>query len=281
MSLKDLLVKNDFRFKKAFGQNFLTDETLLSSIAEKSGAGKDDTVLEIGVGAGTLTKQLASRVKKVVGYEIDQHLRPVLKESLASFNNIQVIFKDVLKVKTKDLEEEIGDDYFLVANLPYYITTPLIMRFVGEAERCKGITVMIQEEVALRLCAKENTPDYGAITVAIDAFCDAEIIERAPRTMFYPQPNVDSAVVKITFVGNKYGVLDREVFKSVVKSAFLMRRKTLVNNLISSFGLQRPFAEEILKECNIDISVRGEALSTKQFVLLSNTIANKNLKAKV
>ncbi|MBO7377969.1 MAG: ribosomal RNA small subunit methyltransferase A [Clostridia bacterium] len=208
MALKEILSRHGFRFNKRFGQNFISDGNLLSSIVALSGAGENDTVVEIGVGAGTLTREIAARAKRVVGYEIDKNLKPVLEETLAGTENAEVVFKDFMRVKTADFEEEIGEEYIVIANLPYYITTPVIMKFVEEARRCRRLVIMVQEEVALRLCARENTPEYGAITASIGVTGDAQIVKKVSRSAFFPTPNVDSAVVRIDLCPPKYGVTD-------------------------------------------------------------------------
>ncbi|MGN1234434.1 MAG: 16S rRNA (adenine(1518)-N(6)/adenine(1519)-N(6))-dimethyltransferase RsmA, partial [Christensenellaceae bacterium] len=195
--VKTVLTESGFRFKKQFGQNFLTDGELLASIAEAAGVTKDSVVVEIGPGAGTLTRELAKRAKQVYAFEIDADLKPVLSRTLSGCDNVEVIFRDFMKTDLAAFEEEIGD-YLVVANIPYYITTPLVMRFLEEGKRVRSISVMIQEEVAERFCAEENTPEYGAITANIALRGSARIVKRVPRTLFYPAPNVDSAVVKMT-----------------------------------------------------------------------------------
>jgi len=275
MSLKDVLIRHGFRFNKKFGQNFISDGNLLSSIAELSGVTKDDTVVEIGVGAGTLTRETALRCKRVIGYEIDENLRPVLAETLSGVENAEIVFKDFMKVKTADFEDEIGSDYIVIANLPYYITTPVIMKFIEEATRCKRLVIMVQEEVALRLCAAEDTPDYGAITASVRIVGDAKIVKRVPRSMFYPVPNVDSAVVRIDMCPPKYGVSDLPLYRKTVRVAFASRRKTLANNLMQGFGLSRADAEEVIVRSGIDVKARGETLSDRAFAVLSENLAEK------
>lgn len=276
MSLKEILIKHGFHFNKRFGQNFISDSNLLLSIASLSGVTKNDTVVEIGVGAGTLTKEVAGFAKRVIGYEIDGNLRPVLSETLSGVENAEVVFKDFMKVKTEDFEEEIGEDYIVIANLPYYITTPVIMKFIEEATHCKRLVIMVQEEVALRLCAEENTPDYGGITASVGIVGEAKIVKRVPRNMFYPVPNVDSAVVRIDIVGAKHGVLDLPLYRKVVRTAFLSRRKTLANNLMQSMGYTRQQAEDILTRAGIDLKARGETLSTEGFAVLTKAIKEFN-----
>ena len=232
-NLKEILIKHGFSFKKAFGQNFLTDQNLLNEIVDKAGVTKDDIVLEIGPGAGALTKVLCEKAKKVVCYEIDLKLKPVLKEVLSEYKNVEVVFKDILKENIVDLEKKLGDRYFVVANLPYYITTPIVMNFLEKAKSVKAMVIMVQEEVALRFSAKAGTPDYGAITVGINLRGDAEIIKRVGREMFTPMPNVDSAVVKITVDDDKYLGVDKDGVRNAVRIAFSSRRKILVNNLMT------------------------------------------------
>lgn len=272
MSLKEIIIKNNFKFQKRFGQNFISDKNLLSSIVEKAQLDENDVVVEIGVGGATLTRAISEKVKYVYGYEIDKNLVGVISESLSGVENAEIIFKDFMKEKLCELEKMIGCEYSVVANLPYYITTPIIMRLIEEATLCKKIVVMVQEEVALRLCAKENTPDYGAITVAIDAVANAKIVQRVSRNMFYPVPNVDSAVVKIDIDKTKYEIADKVALKNAVKLGFLSRRKTLSNNLINGLKISRDRAEEILQEAGIEKTVRGEVLSTRQFISLANAI---------
>jgi 16S rRNA (adenine1518-N6/adenine1519-N6)-dimethyltransferase len=272
MNIKNVLKEKNFIFKKSLGQNFLTDETLLGSVVERSGVTKDTTVLEIGVGAGTLTAEIAKRAKKVYGFEVDQNLKPVLEKTLGEFDNVEIIFKDVMKVSMQEIENMLGDEYILVANLPYYITTPIIMRFIEEASSCKAIVITIQKEVAERIVAKEKTADYGSITVSINAVADSELIEYIGREKFYPAPNVDSAVVKITVNPNKYDIKDLKSLRTLIKHSFAMRRKTLVNNLMKGYGYSREKCEELLNKLGVSISCRGEELSVEKFIELSNLI---------
>lgn len=269
MSLKEILISHGFRFNKRFGQNFISDVNLLSSIVELASISKDDTVLEIGVGAGTLTKEIAAKAKKVIGYEIDLNLQPVLAQMLAGVDNAEVVFRDFLKEKISDMEDYVGEDYVVVANLPYYVTTPVIMKFVEEARHCKRLVIMVQEEVALRLCATENTADYGGITASIAVTGDARIVKKVSRNMFYPVPNVDSAVVRIDLTKPKYGVDDVAFYRKVVKAAFANRRKTLINNLMLAFAVSRETAEKVLNACDINLQARGETLSAERFAALS------------
>ncbi len=267
--VKSILSESGFGFKKRLGQNFITDKNLLASIVEKSGADENSTVIEIGCGAGTLTRAIAERVKRVVGFEVDLSLKPVLQRTLAGIDNAEIIFKDFLKADMNELEKKYGE-FCVIANLPYYVTTPLITKILDEGKLCRSLTVMVQEEVALRLCAKENTPEYGAITAVIALRADAEIIKKVPRTMFTPRPNVDSAVVKLTVRDGRLPVTDAAFYKKTVHAAFAARRKTLVNNLVNAFSISRGQAEEVLASCGIDLKARGETLSPEKFSALSD-----------
>lgn len=267
--VKSILSESGFGFKKRLGQNFITDKNLLASIVEKSGADENSTVIEIGCGAGTLTRAIAERVKRVVGFEVDLSLKPVLQRTLAGIDNAEIIFKDFLKADMNELEKRYGE-FCVIANLPYYVTTPLITKILDEGKLCRSLTVMVQEEVALRLCAKENTPEYGAITAVIALRADAEIIKKVPRTMFTPRPNVDSAVVKLTVRDGRLPVTDAAFYKKTVHAAFAARRKTLVNNLVNAFSISRGQAEEVLASCGIDLKARGETLSPEKFSAISD-----------
>ena len=264
--LRTVLTKHGFRFKKQFGQNFISDTNLLKSIVSASGVTKDTTVVEIGCGAGTLTRALAESAKRVYAFDIDADLKPVLE-----VENVEVIFRDFHKLDLKEFEKEIGA-YRVVANLPYYITTPLIAKLLDESELCEGVSVMVQEEVAERFCAKENTPEYGAITAGIALKGTAKIVKRVPRTLFYPRPNVDSAVVKIEFERDRLPVKDRKMYRDTVRCAFLNRRKTLQNNLMISFSLSREQAKEVLQKAGVDEKARGETLSPERLAALSDIL---------
>ncbi|HCH74792.1 MAG TPA: 16S rRNA (adenine(1518)-N(6)/adenine(1519)-N(6))-dimethyltransferase [Clostridiales bacterium] len=273
-SVKAQLGEYGFKFKKAFGQNFLSDPFVLGEIAEKAGVNENSVVLEIGCGAGALTKELAARAKKVVGYEIDERLKPVLKDALSGFDNTEVIFGDVMKRKLADIEKRLGESYVLVANLPYYITTPIIMNFLENGENVSSMTVMVQKEVAERLAAKPRTSDYGAITVGINLRGEAKIVMQVPREKFTPVPNVDSAVVRIDIDKNKFAKADKSAVRELVRKAFTSRRKTLVNNISSGYGTSKESAAKLLEKCGISPTARAEELSAEQFVLLSEAIKN-------
>ena len=272
--LRVVLEKHGFRFKKQFGQNFISDGNLLRSIVEASGITKDTTVVEIGCGAGTLTRALAESAKRVYAFDIDKDLQPVLAETLAGLDNVEVIFRDFNKLDLKEFEKEI-EDYTVVANLPYYITTPLVTKLLEESDKVQGLSIMVQEEVAERFCAKENTPEYGSITAAIALKGSAKIVKRVSRNLFYPRPNVDSAVVKITFERGRVAVKDEKAYRLAVKCAFLNRRKTLENNLINSFSITREQAKAALQEISVDEKARGETLSPQKLAQLSDVLLEK------
>ena len=276
MELRSILEKHGFQFKKQFGQNFLTDVNLLDSIVAASGIDENTTVVEIGCGAGTLTRAIAKKAKKVYAFDVDVKLQPVLAETLAGLENVEVIFRDFNKLDLQEFEKEIGE-YSVVANLPYYITTPLVTKLLEESSLVQSASIMVQEEVALRFCAKEDTPDYGAITAAIALKGNAKIIKKVPRTMFMPRPNVDSAVVKIEFCRGRIPVLDEKAYRQTVKCAFLNRRKTLENNLINSFGVSRETSKEILRTCGIDERARGETLSPERLATLADELKRREI----
>lgn len=277
-NLKSILQKHNLSLKKVFGQNFLTDTALLDEIVEKAGVTKDDVVLEIGCGAGALTTALAKKTKKVVGYEIDLRLKPVLNEVLSEFNNVEIVFNDVMKVKLSEIENKLGGEYIMVANLPYYITTPIIMRFLENSKNIKAMVIMVQEEVAYRLASKESSSDYGAITVGINLRGNAEVILRVPRDKFTPPPNVDSAVVKIVMEKDKFTDVDYDAVRDIVRCAFSSRRKMLINNIMNVYKLSRSDAEQILTSANIPLTVRGENLSAEDYVELSKVFIEKGIK---
>lgn len=271
--LRTVLEKHGFHFKKQFGQNFISDSNLLRSIVEASGINEDTTVVEIGCGAGTLTRALAETAKKVYAFDIDKDLQPVLAETLSGVENVEVIFRDFNKLNLREFEAEI-EPYTVVANLPYYITTPLVTKLLEESEKVQGLSIMVQEEVAERFCAKENTPEYGSITAAIALKGNAKIVKRVSRNLFYPRPNVDSAVVKIEFERGRVAVKDEKAYRQTVKCAFLNRRKTLENNLVNFFGLNREQAKSILREAEIDEKARGETLSPQRLASLSDILCD-------
>lgn len=252
----------EHEFKKKFGQNFLSDKNLLQAIVNDAQICENDNVLEIGAGGGALTTPLSERAKKVVSFEIDRDLQ----EHLLGLNlkNTEFIFADALKENIENIEEHFnGERYKLVANLPYYITTPLIFKFLEESDKVDSLTIMVQKEVAERMTAKEGGKDYGVLTVMVSFFGDAKITRIVGRQMFYPQPNVDSAVVNITR-NQKFKDINRKEFYEFVKVCFSMRRKTLANNLSS--GLKINKAQLGKKLSPFDLTRRAESFSLNEFV---------------
>ena len=271
-SIKDIIRGVDFRFNKALGQNFITDANLLDAIVADSGITPSGVVVEIGTGAGTLTRAIAKVAKKVYSFEVDRNLEAVLALSLQGVENAEVVFRDVLKMSDEQLEAIVGKKFKVVANLPYYITTPLAMRFVESTLEVESITIMVQKEVALRFVAKPNTPDYSAITLAIEMAGEAQITRNVSRTMFYPSPNVDSAVVRIDVDRNKLDGENVALLHKLVRSSFAMRRKTLANNLSVAFKIDKQTAAQIIVDAGFSPMVRGEALSLDDYKKLSKSL---------
>lgn len=274
-SIKDIIRGVDFRFNKALGQNFITDSNLLDAIVADSGINGDDTVVEIGTGAGTLTRAIAKVAKKVYSFEVDRNLQPVLALSLQGVDNAEVIFRDVLKMKDDELKSVVGDSFKVVANLPYYITTPLAMRFIESSLDVKSVTIMVQKEVALRFVAKPNTADYSAITLAIEMAGNAQITRNVSRNMFFPAPNVDSAVVRIDIDRAKLDGENVALLHKLVRSSFAMRRKTLANNLSVAFQIDKQEAGKLIEEAGFSPMVRGEALSLDDYKKLTKTLETR------
>lgn len=263
-------------FKKKWGQNFLSDKNLLSAIASDAGIDGDTCVLEIGAGAGALTQVLCERARRVVAYEIDESLKEILRNRLAPYSNAEVRFSDFQKADFRRLEEELGS-YKVVANLPYYITSPIVMQFVEEAQGCLGITVMVQEEVARRFCATAGSAEYGAITAAIARKGKAEITRKVSRNLFTPRPNVDSAVVRVDFTAGGFSVISPEAYRATVRCAFLNRRKTLENNLVNTFRIDRERAREILQIVGVKEGARGETLTPQALGSLSDALVTQGI----
>lgn len=273
--IKDIIRGVDFHFNKALGQNFITDANLLDAIVADSGINGDDTVVEIGTGAGTLTRAIAKVAKKVYSFEVDRNLQPVLALSLQGVDNAEVVFRDVLKMKDDELKSVVGDSFKVVANLPYYITTPLAMRFIESTLDVKSVTIMVQKEVALRFVAKPNTTDYSAITLAIEMAGNAQITRNVSRNMFFPSPNVDSAVVRIDIDRTKLDGENAPLLHKLVRSSFAMRRKTLANNLSVAFQIDKQEAGKLIEEAGFSPMVRGEALSLDDYKKLTKTLETR------
>ncbi len=269
INLKDIIADSGFRFNKSLGQNFISDKNLLDAIVADSGVTGDDVVVEIGTGGGTLTRAIAAVAKRVVSFEVDENLQSVLALSLKGVDNAEVVFRDVMKMSDDAIRRFVDGKFKVVANLPYYITTPLVMRFLESGLDVESLTVMVQQEVADRFVAKPNTPDYAAITLAIRMCGEAVVTRRVNRNMFYPVPNVDSAVVRIDVDRKKLENENLPLIRKLVRSAFAMRRKTLANNLSAAFGIDKQTAADRLKAAGFEPMVRGEVLSLDDYIRLS------------
>jgi len=277
---KEILERYGFSFKKSLGQNFLIDTNILRKIVDAAGVSNDTGAIEIGPGIGALTEQLARRAKKVVAFEIDSRLLPILADTLSAYSNVRIIHQDVLKADLHAvIAEELSEvsDRMVVANLPYYVTTPIIMKLLTEQLPIRGMVVMMQKEVADRLAAKPGTKDYGSLTIAVQYYTEAEVVMTVPRTVFMPQPNVDSAVIRLTKRPHPPVVVENEdVFFQVVRASFAQRRKTLLNNLLNNLPNGKEKKEQIeraLAAADIDPRRRGETLDIAEFASLSNALA--------
>ena len=266
-----------FSFAKKYGQNFLIDGNIVSNIVKNAGITKEDTVLEIGPGIGTMTQVLCEQAKNVIAVEIDKRLIDVLTFTLRDYDNVTVINSDILKCNIEELCKQYSSNGRLkvVANLPYYITTPIIMELLEKNNNSviESITVMIQKEVAERLGAEPGNKDYGAITLSINYYSDANIVMTVPASCFMPRPNVDSAVIRMDLY-DKPPVATKDEVKmfKVIKAAFSQRRKTLVNSVSSSTDIAKETILKSLNEMGLSESVRGETLSLEQFAELSDRI---------
>ncbi|WP_314962298.1 16S rRNA (adenine(1518)-N(6)/adenine(1519)-N(6))-dimethyltransferase RsmA [Peptostreptococcus stomatis] len=274
----DLVKKHGFKFTKSLGQNFLIDDNIVDKIVAGAGIGPGDKIIEVGPGIGTLTREMASRAQNLMAVEIDKNLIPILEDTLEDYDNVKIVNEDIIKADIRGLIDENlgGGPVKLVANLPYYITTPIIMRFLEENINVTDIVVMVQKEVAERMNAQPGGKDFGALSVAVQYYCDTEIVAKVPRHLFVPQPNVDSIVIALRVrTERKYKVDDEDLYFKVVKAAFGQRRKTLLNSISSMGNLSKDQVKEALEEAGIDPKRRGETLSLDEFAILSNVIGNK------
>lgn len=281
---KAVLNRYPFVFQKKFGQNFLIDPHVLDKIINAAEITKEDCVIEIGPGIGSVTQALIDNAGKVISIEIDDQLIPILTEQFGGCENFRLIHKDVLKVDLHKLiaEESPNRRIKVVANLPYYITTPIIMMLLEHNLPIESITVMVQKEVADRMASGPGSKQYGAITVAMKYYCDTYLVANVPQNCFMPRPNVDSAVIKLTLHQEPIvNINDEEQLLKIIKAAFSQRRKTLLNTLASNgnLGLSKEEIKNVLDESGIGASTRGETLSLDDYAMLSNYIDNyrKNL----
>ncbi|MFA1822363.1 16S rRNA (adenine(1518)-N(6)/adenine(1519)-N(6))-dimethyltransferase RsmA [Virgibacillus oceani] len=274
---KEVLKKYQFSFKKSLGQNFLIDANILENIIKHAGIDQSAAAIEVGPGIGALTEQLAIHADKVVAFEIDQRLLPVLKDTLKEYDNVSIIHQDILQADVEKFVQENfqnGQPVHVVANLPYYITTPILMKLLRENLPVTSFTVMIQKEVAERMAAKPNSKSYGSLTIAIQYYTEAEIVMNVPKSVFMPEPNVDSSVLKLTKRKTPpVQIEDEDFFFTIVQASFAQRRKTLKNNLSSHYkGIyEKPQIAQLVEDSGIDGSRRGESLNIEEFATLANT----------
>ena len=276
----EIIQKYEFMFQKKFGQNFLIDTHVLEKIISSAGVTKEDCVLEIGPGIGTMTQYLAENARQVVAVEIDKNLIPILGETLAGYDNVTVINEDILKVDIKEIAEKYneGRPIKVVANLPYYITTPIIMGLFESGVPIDNITVMVQKEVADRMQEGPGSKDYGALSLAVQYYAEPEIVAIVPPNCFIPRPNVGSAVIRLTrHKEMPVKVKDAEHMFRIIRASFNQRRKTLQNGLNNSPEI--PYSKEkilaAIEQMGLPATVRGEALSLEQFAQLSDILGEK------
>lgn len=281
---KAVLERHGFTFKKSFGQNFLTDTNILQKIVDTAEIDKNVNVIEIGPGIGALTEFLAENAAEVMAFEIDERLVPILEDTLRDHDNIKVINEDVLKADLQIRVKEFKNPNLpikVVANLPYYITTPILMHLIESKISFAEFVVMMQKEVADRISAEPNTKAYGSLSIAVQYYMTAKVAFVVPRTVFVPAPNVDSAILKMTRREQPLvEVKDEDFFFRVSKISFVHRRKTLWNNLTSHFGKSEEVKtklEQALENANIKPSIRGEALSIPDFARLSDALSEAGL----
>ena len=273
---KEIINKYSFAFQKKFGQNFLIDSNILESIVSAADITKDDFVLEIGPGIGTMTQYLCEAARQVVAVEIDKMLIPILKDTLSEYDNVEVINQDVLKLDIKALAQEKnnGKPIKVVANLPYYITTPIIMGLFESKVPIESITIMVQKEVADRMQTGPGSKDYGALSLAVQYYADAKVQLNVSASCFMPRPNVDSAVIKLTAHEKPVVDVDETLMFKVIRASFNQRRKTLLNGLNNSpelsFGKEQIAAA--IEQLGVPAAVRGEALTLEQFARLSDLL---------
>lgn len=271
----EVLKKYHFNFQKKYGQNFLIDTRVLDKIITSAEVTKEDCVLEIGPGIGTMTQYLAENAREVVAVEIDKALIPILQDTLSGYDNVTIINEDILKVDINKIVEEKnnGQPIKVVANLPYYITTPIIMGLFESHVPLKSITVMVQKEVADRMQVGPGTKDYGALSLAVQYYAKPEIVANVPPNCFMPRPNVGSAVIRLTrYDKPPVEVKDESYMFGLIRASFNQRRKTLINGLLNSgnAGVTKEDILEVLEEMNLPTTIRGEALTLEQFAQLSN-----------
>ena len=273
--IKDIFERHGFSFSKTLGQNFLINPSVCPKIAEMGNASEGFGVIEIGTGIGVLTNELAKRASKVVAIEIDDRLIPVLNETLAEYDNVKIINADVMKTDLhKLIEDEFqGMNVAVCANLPYYITSPIIMKLLEERLPIKSVTVMVQKEAGVRLCAKMPSREMGAVTVAINYFSEPKLLFNVSRGSFMPAPNVDSCVVRFDIKSDTpQGVTDERFFFKTARGAFAQRRKTLCNSVSASMGISKSVVSNAIEASGLSLSIRPEQLTMEQFIVFSENL---------
>lgn len=268
--VKNQIENNNFNFKKKFGQNFIVDENIVNSIIDKALIDSNTLVIEIGPGAGSLTYKLALSAKQVLCYEIDESLRPILNDNLNGFSNVEIKFEDFLKADlTSDIKKYSYEKLYVVANLPYYITTPIIMKLIEDNIDVDKIVVMVQKEVGNRFKATCGSKDYNSLSIYLNYYFDVRKILDVSRNVFIPKPNVDSIVVEFTKKKSNYDLKNKEMFFKLIRDAFTQKRKTLKNNL-KNYDLDK--IETVLKNYGYDLSFRAEQIPIEVFVSISNSL---------
>lgn len=277
-TVNSIIKKHNFRFTKSLGQNFLIDEHIIEKIIEATDIRPSDLILEIGPGMGTLTAFAAQKAGKVIAIEVDKKLIPILQETLGNYDNVEVINQDILKTNINQLikDQKSFDEIKVIGNLPYYITTPIIMKILEEKVPVKSITIMIQKEVADRMKASPGGKDYGALSIAVQYYCTVEPVAHVPKTVFIPKPNVDSSIIRLDIRQNPIvDVVSEEMFFKVVRAGFSQRRKTLLNALSSALPISKTIIESTLISSNINPTRRAETLSIEEFAKLANALGQE------
>ena len=273
----EVIQKYDFDFQKKFGQNFLIDERVLEKIISAAEVNKDDFVLEIGPGIGTMTQYLAENAREVMAVEIDKNLIPILSDTLSAYDNVSILNADILKVDIAKIVEEKngGKPVKVVANLPYYITTPIIMGLFESHVPIDSITVMVQKEVADRMQSGPGTKDYGALSLAVQYYAEPYVVANVPPNCFMPRPNVGSAVIRLTSHKKPVAVKNEKLMFDIIRASFNQRRKTLVNGIYNVGGLNKSKEElaAVLESIGLAANVRGETLTLEQFAALSDALS--------
>lgn len=272
IKFKEKMEKYNFNLKKMFGQNFIIDENIINNIITSANIDRDTLVIEIGPGAGSLTYKLSQYSKNVLCYEIDTTLKEILQDNLKDCDNVEIIFKDFLKANVlEDIKKYSYKKLYVVANLPYYITTPIIVKFIEDNIPVDKIVVMVQKEVGDRFKAKPNTKEYNSLSIYLNYYFDVKKLLDISKNVFIPKPNVDSIVVEFTKKENNFKLKDEKLFFNLVKDSFTQKRKTIKNNL-KKYNLEK--IEEVLKKYNFDLTVRAEQLPIEVFVDISNNLTD-------